>query len=73
MGVSILSYNEGVQFGLMTDKKFVPDPHTIVNRFAPEFEKLVLALLLDPPEQEAAAPGVPAGKKRRARRSRAAA
>ena len=75
MGVSILSYNEGVQFGLMTDKKFVPDPHTIVSRFAPEFEKLVLTLLLDPPGQEdaeaAAAPA--ARKKRRARRTQAAA
>ena len=75
MGVSILSYNDGVQFGLMTDKKFVPDPHAIVNRFAPEFEKLVLTLLLDPPEQgnaePAAAPAV--GKKRRSRRTQAAA
>ena len=75
MGVSILSYNDGVQFGLMTDKKFVPDPHTIVNRFAPEFEKLVLALLLDPPEQVDAEPvaAAAAGKKRRSRRTRAAA
>ena len=75
MGVSILSYNEGVQFGLMTDKKFVPDPHTIVNRFAPEFEKLVLALLLDPPDQVDAEPvaAAAAGKKRRSRRTRAAA
>ena len=73
MGVSILSYNDGVQFGLMTDKKFVPDPQTIVNRFAPEFEKLVLTLLLDPPEQEHAEPAVAAGKKRRSRRTKAAA
>jgi WS/DGAT/MGAT family acyltransferase len=74
MGVSILSYNDGVQFGLMTDKKFVPDPHAIVNRFAPEFEKLVLTLLLDPPEQEDAEPAAAAvaGKKRRTPRSRAA-
>ena len=52
MGVSILSYNGHVQFGLMTDKRFVPDPGNIVNRFAPEFEKLVLSLLLEPPEPE---------------------
>jgi len=74
IGVSILSYNDGVQFGLMTDKKFVPDPHIIVNRFAPEFEKLVLTLLLDPPEEvyagPAAAPVV--GKERRLRRKQAA-
>jgi len=74
MGVSILSYNDGVQFGLMTDKKFVPDPHAIVNRFAPEFEKLVLTLLLDPPGQEDAGPAAAAvaGKKRRTPRSQAA-
>jgi diacylglycerol O-acyltransferase / wax synthase len=74
MGVSILSYNDGVQFGLMTDKKFVPDPHTIVNRFAPEFEKLVLTLLLDPPEPENPGPTAAAvvGKKRRSRRMQSA-
>jgi diacylglycerol O-acyltransferase / wax synthase len=74
MGVSILSYNDGVQFGLMTDRKFVPDPHTIVDRFAPEFEKLVLTLLLDPPGQahaESAAAAV-AGDKRRPRRKQVA-
>jgi len=73
VGVSILSYNGGVQFGLMTDKKFVPDPHMIVSRFAPEFEKLVLTLLLDPPGQEDAGPAAAAGKKRRSRRKQAAA
>lgn len=75
MGVSILSYNDGVQFGLMTDKKFVPDPRTIVEHFAPEFEKLVLALLLDPPgpDDDGPAPTKTAGRKRRPRRKRAAA
>lgn len=48
MGVSILSYDGGVQFGLVTDKSFVADPHNIVERFAPEFEKLLLAVLLSP-------------------------
>ncbi|MEO8133518.1 MAG: wax ester/triacylglycerol synthase family O-acyltransferase [Betaproteobacteria bacterium] len=48
MGVSILSYNAGVQFGLVTDKTFVPDPQHIVNRFFPEFEKLLLAVLQCP-------------------------
>ena len=68
IGVSILSYNQHVQFGLMTDKKFVPDPGAIVDRFAPEFEKLVLSLLLDAPEL-AEQPGAAraARKRRRAR------
>src|SRR5258706_6111399 len=48
MCVSILSYNGGVQFGLVTDKSFVDDPQRIVDRFQPEFEKLLLAVLLSP-------------------------
>ena len=47
VGVSILSYNGQVQFGLVTDRKFVDDPQAIVDRFEPEFEKLVLWLLLE--------------------------
>ena len=47
IGVSILSYNGQVQFGLVTDRKFVNDPQAIVDRFAPEFEKLVYWLLLE--------------------------
>ena len=48
MGVSILSYSGGVQFGLVTDKSFVPDPQNIVERFFPEFERLLLAVLQCP-------------------------
>jgi WS/DGAT/MGAT family acyltransferase len=48
VGVSILSYAGGVQFGLITDKKLCPEPQRIIERFAPEFEKLVLALCMLP-------------------------
>jgi diacylglycerol O-acyltransferase len=48
MGVSILSYNGKVQFGLMTDKGLVPDPENIIDRFGNEFEKLVLLTLMGP-------------------------
>jgi diacylglycerol O-acyltransferase / wax synthase len=48
MGVSILSYAGGVQFGLITDAKMCPDPEAIVEHFAPEFEKLVLLALMSP-------------------------
>jgi WS/DGAT/MGAT family acyltransferase len=48
IGVSILSYDAHVQFGLVADRSFVPDPQTIVDRFAPEFEKLLLAVLMSP-------------------------
>jgi WS/DGAT/MGAT family acyltransferase len=51
MGVSILSYNGCVQFGLVTDRHFVADPEKIVSRVRPEFEKLVYALLLEPWEE----------------------
>jgi diacylglycerol O-acyltransferase len=47
MGVSILSYNGGVQFGIETDDALADDPQAIIDRFAPEFEKLVLLALLD--------------------------
>jgi WS/DGAT/MGAT family acyltransferase len=48
MGVSILSYNGAVQFGLITDRGLVPDPERVIRHFAPEFEKLMLTALLSP-------------------------
>jgi WS/DGAT/MGAT family acyltransferase len=48
MGVSILSYDGQVHFGLVTDRSLCPDPDRIIERFAPEFEKLVLATLMSP-------------------------
>ncbi len=51
MGVSILSYAGNVQFGLMTDHKFVPDPQSIVDRFASEFDKLLMLVLMEPWER----------------------
>jgi WS/DGAT/MGAT family acyltransferase len=49
MGVSILSYNGTVQFGLITDRGLVPDPEGVIRRFRPEFDKLVLTALMAPP------------------------
>lgn len=48
MGVSILSYDGGVQFGLVTDKKICSEPHKIIERFRPEFEQILNALMLLP-------------------------
>ncbi len=48
MGVSILSYAGGVQFGLITDKKLCPEPQRIIDRFAPEFEKLLWVTMMLP-------------------------
>ncbi len=46
MGLSILSYNGAVHFGLIVDKKNVAVPNLIVQRFRPELEKLVMLTLL---------------------------
>ena len=51
MGVSILSYDGKVQFGLMTDHKLVPDPQAIVDRFASEFDKFLMLVLMEPWER----------------------
>jgi WS/DGAT/MGAT family acyltransferase len=48
VGVSILSYGGGVQFGLITDEKLCPHPQQIIDRFEPEFEKLLLVAMMLP-------------------------
>jgi WS/DGAT/MGAT family acyltransferase len=48
MGLSILSYGGGVQFGLITDARLCPDPDNVIQRFAPEFDKLLLLTLMLP-------------------------
>ncbi len=48
MGVSILSYGGGVQFGLITDALLCPDPQAIIDEFAPEFAKLAIVTLMLP-------------------------
>jgi len=55
MGVSILTYNGKVQFGLIADARLVPDPENVINKFGDEFEKLVMQTLMGPygPEFEA--------------------
>jgi WS/DGAT/MGAT family acyltransferase len=51
VGVSILSYHGGVQFGLVADKRLCSQPQDIIDRFAPEFSALTYALLLLPWDQ----------------------
>jgi len=43
LGISILSYAGQVHFGMISDRRLVRDPGQVVARFAPEFEKLLLA------------------------------
>jgi WS/DGAT/MGAT family acyltransferase len=88
VGVSILSYAGGVQFGMITDKRMCAEPQRIIDRFAPEFEKIVLALCLLPwdrpvdpdtaqswlfPSVPGPAPERPAAPKRRRPKARKAA
>jgi WS/DGAT/MGAT family acyltransferase len=40
MGISIISYNGGVQIGVTTDVGLVPDPEQIINNLYIEFEAL---------------------------------
>jgi diacylglycerol O-acyltransferase len=62
MGVSILSFDGKVQFGLITDAEMVPEPQEIIDRFAPEFEKLVyFALMEDWERTDAEATWPPSG------------
>jgi len=55
MGVSILSYDGRVQFGLVADRQLVADPEAVIGRleavigrFASELEKLLLFTLMSP-------------------------
>lgn len=48
VGISILSYAGGVQFGLITDERLCPHPRRIIERFAVEFDKLLLVTLMLP-------------------------
>lgn len=58
MGVSILSYDGRIHFGVITDAGLVPDPATIVARFGDEFDKLLWLTLMSPwGEPDAASEG----------------
>jgi hypothetical protein len=48
MGVSILSYNEQIFFGLIADRKLVPDPQRIIEQFIPELDKLLNLVMMLP-------------------------
>jgi WS/DGAT/MGAT family acyltransferase len=48
VGVSIFSYGGGVQFALITDQQLCPQPQQVIDRFAPELEKLLWVALMLP-------------------------
>ena len=53
LGVSILSYGGGVQFGVITDSALCPEPQRIVDEFVPEFAKLSIVTLMLPWNEQA--------------------
>ena len=46
VGLSILSYDNRVHFGLIGDGRLVPDPDGVIRRFRPEFEKLLYLAMM---------------------------
>lgn len=46
VGVSIMSYNGRVHFGLIADARLIPDPDAVIRRFGAEFEKLLFLALM---------------------------
>lgn len=46
VGISILSYNGRVHFGLIADGRLIPDPDAVIRRFGAEFEKLLYLSLM---------------------------
>ena len=48
IGLSILSYQGRVHFGLISDARLIPDPQAVIRRFGAEFDKLLyLAMMGD--------------------------
>src|SRR5258708_6479866 len=48
MGVSILSYDGRIQFGVITDAGLVPDPARIARAYGEEFDQLMWLTLMTP-------------------------
>jgi len=46
LGISVLSYDDGVQCGVVADKSLVENPEDIARRFRSEFEQLLLIALM---------------------------
>lgn len=55
VGVSLLTYDGAVHFGVMADRHLIPHPEQITTRFVGEFERLLLHVLAGTLATEAAA------------------
>jgi hypothetical protein len=45
IGISLLTYNGRVHFGVMADANLIGDPSVVTRAFATEFEKLLLCVV----------------------------
>lgn len=52
LGVSILSYGGGVQYGVITDSALCPEPQRIIDEFMPEFARLSMVTLMLPWDED---------------------
>ncbi len=72
VGVSVLSYAGQVFFGVIADEALIADPQAVVDRFGPEFERLLLAVtvgaLAGGRESAPDGPARPASPRRKAAR-----
>ncbi len=48
MGISILSYNGHVEFGLIVDKNLVPRPQRVIEKFPEQFERFMNLMMMHP-------------------------
>lgn len=53
LGISVFSYNNQVEFGLVADQNLVSDPQLIIDQFQPEFAKIINSLAEQDVEIEA--------------------
>ena len=45
VGISLLTYDGRVHFGVVADRNLIPAPHEVTRHFAHEFEKLLLQVI----------------------------
>jgi hypothetical protein len=80
MGISVLTFDGHVQFGVITDSAVIPDPDAVIAHFGDEFEQLLYYTLMEPswgsalsPEHVAIEIDRPVPAPKRARKPRASA
>jgi WS/DGAT/MGAT family acyltransferase len=64
IGLSILSYDGSVRFGVIADRQCLAEPEALVERFRPELEKLLYLALLEDWEGPITAEAAEAWRKR---------